>query len=560
VSGRTSSVAEYRTPTYWPSCLEAAAVTLLVLLTTAGTALAAAGAPDPSFGANGFAVYDMGYQSKNNSPSSAFAAVAQVPGNRLDLAGESYGGEWRTLVAQVAESGSLESSFATGGFLSSSFGYSDPRSAETELVEPDGSIVVAGSWVVGNVTPSGQVDERFAAYPSHIEVHAIARVAGGDLMAAGSETYGNVPYPATLERLLPDGERDVSFAEKGIDRLPLLSGGEAKEQARSLVVQPDGKMILAGTGSYNAGTRWDSNEVNFMWLARLNPDGSLDRSFGSDGVDYISGFGVGSMLVRHPSGRLLVLGSIFGGARNRRGERIDEPAIWGFTPEGRADTSFGAGGRVVLPRPEAENSAYPHAGAIDPQGRLLMVADQYAPEGTRVPPFVARVSESGQFDTTYASNGFAFGHPDWGFEAVAVDAQGRAIVAGWSGERMFTAYGEPHGGALLARFTGDAVQPATAPEEPSAGSGATGGAGGSPTSTQGSDGMPLPGDPVIKTGTAQSSTPTPALPHKHARPRSCRVTRHGARMRSSPRARRRQVCQRKRRHRSRPPRRPGSSE
>ena len=231
---------------------------------------------------NGFAAYDMGYPAKNTSPSSAFEAVTQVPGNRFDLAGESYGGDWHTLVAQIAESGSsLEDSFAAGGFLSSTFGYASPRSAETELVEADGSIVVAGSWVVGKTTPTGQIDESFAAYPAHTEVHAIAKVAGGDLMAAGSETYGNLSYPATLERLLPNGERDVSFAEKGIDRLALLSGSEAKEEARSLLVAGDGKMIVAGTGSYNAGTRSDFNVVDFMWLTQLNADGSLDRSFGS---------------------------------------------------------------------------------------------------------------------------------------------------------------------------------------------------------------------------------------------------------------------------------------
>jgi uncharacterized delta-60 repeat protein len=532
-------------------CLAAAAIALLLLGLAPGSTFGAAGEPDQSFGVNGFAVYDMGYPAENTSPSSAFEAVTQVPGNRFDLAGESYGGDWHTLVAQIAESGSLEDSFAAGGFLSSTFGYANPRSAETELVEPDGSIVVAGSWVVGKATPSGQVDESFAAHPAHIEVHAIKKVAGGDLMAAGSETYGNLSYPATLERLLPNGERDVSFAEKGIDRLPLLSGSEAKEEARSLLVGADGKMIVAGTGSYNAGTRSDSNVIDFMWLTQLNADGSLDRSFGSDGVDYISGFGVGSVLVQQPDGRLLVLGTVFGGRYNRRGDRIDEPAIWGFTPEGRPDTGFGEQGLATFPGPEAENSVYPHAGALDPQGRLLLVADQYAPEGARVPPFVARVTESGRLDNTYASHGFAFGHPDWGFQAITVDAHGRAIAAGWSSEQIFSSSGRPHGGALLARFTGDAGHPATELGQPSGGSGSTGAGGASPSATQGAN-APASGQTSI-TGTTQSLPPTLGSPHRRSRPRSCRVGRHAAHVRSSTRPRRARLCQRRRHPHSRTP-------
>ena len=42
------------------------------------------------------------------------------------------------------------------------------------------------------------------------------------------------------------------------------------------------------------------------------------------------------------------------------------------TPDGRPDIGFGEQGRATFPAPEAENSVYPHAGALDPQGRLLL--------------------------------------------------------------------------------------------------------------------------------------------------------------------------------------------
>jgi uncharacterized delta-60 repeat protein len=71
--------------------------------------------------------------------------------------------------------------------------------------------------------------------------------------------------------------------------------------AAAVVVQPDGKILVAGT-SPTAGS---------LGLGRLNSDGSLDASFGSGGTvsTGISGEQVsGTAMVLQPDGKIVVIG------------------------------------------------------------------------------------------------------------------------------------------------------------------------------------------------------------------------------------------------------------
>jgi uncharacterized delta-60 repeat protein len=93
--------------------------------------------------------------------------------------------------------------------------------------------------------------------------------------------------------------------------------------AASMVVQPDGKIVLAGTTPLSSG-----------YLARLLPDGEPDPSFGVGGVavDHRLG-GIGTVSLE-PDGSILAAGSSWRIAR--------------YSPEGQLDTSFGADGYAGL--------------------------------------------------------------------------------------------------------------------------------------------------------------------------------------------------------------------
>jgi uncharacterized delta-60 repeat protein len=82
------------------------------------------------------------------------------------------------------------------------------------------------------------------------------------------------------------------------------------DSASALVLQPDGKLVAAGS-SCTITSGWRA-PCNFA-LARYNPDGSLDSTFGVGGK-VTTDFGTGHYLhalVRQPDGKLVVTGSAF---------------------------------------------------------------------------------------------------------------------------------------------------------------------------------------------------------------------------------------------------------
>ncbi|MBA3963551.1 MAG: hypothetical protein H0X40_16850, partial [Chthoniobacterales bacterium] len=91
---------------------------------------------------------------------------------------------------------------------------------------------------------------------------------GRIVVAASFDTFGVV-------RFLSNGRLDSSFGTAGV----VLDPGptNANREAEDLAIQPDGKIILVGSGQSS-----DARQ-NFVALARFNPDGSLDTTFGTGG-------------------------------------------------------------------------------------------------------------------------------------------------------------------------------------------------------------------------------------------------------------------------------------
>ncbi len=91
-------------------------------------------------------------------------------------------------------------------------------------------------------------------------------------MAAGS-TDPNGYYDFAVVRYNSDGTLDSSFGNDGI-----VSTSISLEynSASSIIMQPDGKLIAAGSAVINAN-------IDFA-LARYNTDGTLDTSFGNAGI------------------------------------------------------------------------------------------------------------------------------------------------------------------------------------------------------------------------------------------------------------------------------------
>jgi uncharacterized delta-60 repeat protein len=243
------------------------------------------GALDPSFGAGGKVVVD--------SRSSEYAnALAVGPDGTLVVAGTSFApGTQKCAVARFTASGKLDPSFGTSGRVLTVFGYS--CEAAGILTQPDGKIVIAGSvastdtggFMLARYSSDGTLDPSFGAggrtstdfdYERSESANALAIQPDGRLVAAGA-IYGTSKYDSTrfaLARYTTAGALDPSFGDGGKVITDLGSSprtGEHQATARAVAIQPDGKIVAAGSS------------LGDFALTRYTSDGNLDPNFGRGG-------------------------------------------------------------------------------------------------------------------------------------------------------------------------------------------------------------------------------------------------------------------------------------
>lgn len=95
---------------------------------------------------------------------------------------------------------------------------------------------------------------------------------GKIIVVGGVDILGNFDQDFGVARYNLDGSLDNTF---GSDGLISTAIGSDYDEAYSVAVQQDGKILVAGQS-------WIIN-TDFA-LVRYNQDGSLDNSFGSDGI------------------------------------------------------------------------------------------------------------------------------------------------------------------------------------------------------------------------------------------------------------------------------------
>jgi uncharacterized delta-60 repeat protein len=178
----------------------------------------------------------------------------------------------------------------------------------------------------------GDLDTTFGADgtvtgPDLASAHAIAIQADGKIVAAGVGEKGFV-----LARYDPDGTLDTTFSGNGKVITPFLSGGTIYDVA----IGSDGKVVTAG------GAAGERGNAKFA-IARYNPDGTPDTTFGGDGkvttdlskpTNHDAGFDAAYAIAPQADGKIVAAGVAAGG---RFG-------LARFNPDGTLDTSFSGDG------------------------------------------------------------------------------------------------------------------------------------------------------------------------------------------------------------------------
>jgi uncharacterized delta-60 repeat protein len=204
------------------------------------------------------------------------------------------------------------------------------------------------------------------------------------------------------------------------------SGESSHLTARSVVSQPNGELVVGGSGTYEdlSAEPWQpQRRFRFLWLARLTASGALDRSFGEGGMSIPYGAhaeSVGPGLVEpRPGGFFLV-----GATENEREQA--QMTVWGLTSRGAPDPSFGSHGVLVVPDIPSEVRELVSAATVDEAGRLLIAGTT----GNRTRPEIVRIDPDGQLDHDFGQEGVAQGPPQSTFNALTVEPSGRVLAAG----------------------------------------------------------------------------------------------------------------------------------
>ena len=268
-------------------------------------------------------------------------AVAIQSDGKIVVAGWSNNGVGtRGSVIRLKSDGSLDNEFDSDGML-----VLTPTTATTieeinhVFVQPDGKIVLVGrsrstsgtyySPLVVRLQSNGQVD-----FTTIINTTVDSNAYSGAIDTNGRIVIAGFKKPTSEDfavwRLTATGTLDTTFSGDG-ELLESLS--TSHDSARSMLIQPDGKIVLAGyavSGSSEAAA-----------FARITSDGVLDNTFGTNGTQIITrGDGVIiESVALQTDGKIVAAGFV------NTSMNYDLLAIR-LSNNGLADSSFGTGGIV----------------------------------------------------------------------------------------------------------------------------------------------------------------------------------------------------------------------
>jgi uncharacterized delta-60 repeat protein len=204
------------------------------------------------------------------------------------------------------------------------------------------------------------------------------------------------------------GDLDPSF---GTDGRVLVQISTSQERLNSVLVQPDGKIVVGGT-------QFAAGEGHFL-LARFDAGGGLDASFGSGGIvtTVVAGASEGlTNLLQQSDGRIVAVG-VSG----------DDLALVRYQTDGSLDASFGGSGKVVSPIGPGRGVIYD--ALLQPDGKIVVVGGSLDSPTSMA---LARFNPDGSVDADFGSAGEVLTNvsvfSDFGLSA-ALQPDGRIIVA-----------------------------------------------------------------------------------------------------------------------------------
>lgn len=397
---------------------------------------------DTTFGSNGVVIEDIGGFDVGRG-------IAIRSDNKIWAIADSFNGSFtasQSYLLLYNSNGTLDATFGTAGVaLITSINPSANDGVSDIVLQSDGKVVIAGSvdtngnndFAVFRFAADGTADNSFGnggviTTPISIsgddEATSIVVQSDGKIVAAGNVTNNDF----ALVRYEDTGSLDTTFGNGGVITTNFPIGtSSGVDRAYDVIEQTDGKIVAVG---YSAGR---------FGIARYTSEGEQDSSFGHSGIistvvgtdPFLSAYAV----AEQSDGKLLVSGTGY--------NDIDGHYAWTlvrYNEDGSLDTSFGTGGIV---KTDFGGSSTSYAMQILPNGKIILVGDgSNGSNGLGVT--IVQYNADGSLDTSFGSGGVV--HTTSGARAteVLVQVDGKLVVSGYA-----TASAPPEE-LFLARYEG----------------------------------------------------------------------------------------------------------
>ena len=257
----------------------------------------------------------------------------------------------------------------------------------------------------------------------------------------GTAASASAEKPLTVTVYGTPGSLDTSFAGGKV----VVPVGRADDYARAMAVAADGKIIVAGQTAENLGD---------FTLLRLERDGTVDKSFGTDGVvstQVGSGSDMAYAVAVQKDGKIVVAG------RSALTSADYDFAVVRYNTDGTLDSSFGEKGIVTTSLGSDSDTAY--AMLIQPDGKIVLGGDaNRGSSGSGQDFALVRYNTDGSLDESFGEGGKVMtaiasssgGDSIYALNWMEIDGEGYILAAGGEGDFKAARYNED--GSLDASF------------------------------------------------------------------------------------------------------------
>ena len=353
---------------------------------------------DSTFGVNGIQTTDFG------RIFDAATSISVQTNDKITLTWYMRNGNDKSIAfARYNLDGTPDNSFSDDGKQIAYFGSSNDY-YNSIAIQSDGKFVALGyigstndNIALARYDSDGIADNSFnggAILNDHINqgstFYTSAAVQSDGKILASGYSWNASNYEFALARYNIDGSLDNTFSGDGKQ---MTGFGSFGSRARAISIQGDGKILIAGSIGDNVG------------LVRYNYDGSLDNSFGNNGIQN-SDFGLSdsaTAIALQGDGKIVVAGTV----------------IARYNTDGSLDMSFDGVGYLI--------PYYSINGvAIQNDGKIVVVSGFYN-------VVVDRYNLNGSVDSSFGDNGerFVSDYMNLTGTSIAIQNDGKIVIGGY---------------------------------------------------------------------------------------------------------------------------------